>query len=297
MLGSLLLAVVPSLAVTLVGALFILRRGERWPLRAEGDGRLIGGLALLVGILVGVIPSFVAISPFLLLGAAIIVLVGLIDDRIDLSPWQKLLGQGVAAALATIGLSSIRSVTLGLTVSLGGGQWVLTFLWTLGMMNAVNLIDGLDGLALAVLVSPLTALTLIASLTGESVVAILAAATLGAVLGFYPFNRHHGHLLLGDTGAGLLGYLLAVLTLTILTRDLKGWSIVPALFLAVVPLSDTVFAVVRRLARGRSIFQGDKQHIHHRLAAYLGVKKAVALLAVISFISSCTAFLLWRAGI
>lgn len=291
------MAVLPSLAVTIVGALLILHIGRAWPLRAADDGRPIGGPVLLVGILVGMIPVFSDFDPFLAAGAAVIVVVGLIDDRIDLSPWYKLLGQGVAATLAAIGLSSLHLISLGTAVYLGSAQRVLTFLWVVGLMNAVNLIDGLDGLAIATLFPPLTALIIIASSLGSSVGAILAAATLGALVGFYPFNRHRGRLLLGDTGAELLGYLLAILTLMILNRGPEGWSILPALFFAAVPLSDTAFTVVRRIIRGQSIFQGDKRHIHHRLAIRFGARKAVAILAGTSIVSSGIAFLLWRAGL
>lgn len=291
------MAVLPSLAVTIVGALLILHIGRAWPLRAADDGRPIGGPVLLVGILVGMIPVFSDLNPFLAAGAAVIVVVGLIDDRIDLSPWYKLLGQGVAATLAAIGLSSLHLISLGTAVYLGSAQRVLTFLWVVGLMNAVNLIDGLDGLAIATLFSPLTALIIIASSPRNSVGEILAAAMLGALVGFYPFNRHRGRLLLGDTGAELLGYLLAILTLMILNRGPEGWSILPALFFAAVPLSDTTFTVVRRIIRGQSIFQGDKRHIHHRLAIRFGVRKAVAILAGTSIVSSGIAFLLWRAGL
>lgn len=291
------MAVLPSLAVTTVGALLILHIGRAWPLRAADDGRPIGGPVLLVGILVGMIPVFSDLNPFLAAGAAVIVVVGLIDDRIDLSPWYKLLGQGVAATLAAIGLSSLHLISLGTAVYLGSAQRVLTFLWVVGLMNAVNLIDGLDGLAIATLFPPLTALIIIASSPRSSVGAILAAAMLGALVGFYPFNRHRGRLLLGDTGAELLGYLLAILTLMILNRGPEGWSILPALFFAAVPLSDTAFTVVRRIIRGQSIFQGDKRHIHHRLAIRFGVRKAVAILAGTSIVSSGIAFLLWWAGL
>ena len=291
------MAVLPSLAVTIVGALLILRIGRAWPLRAADDGRPIGGPVLLVGILVGMIPVFSDLNPFLAAGAAVIVVVGLIDDRIDLSPWYKLLGQGVAATLAAIGLSSLHLISLGTAVYLGSAQRVLTFLWVVGLMNAVNLIDGLDGLAIVTLFPPLTALIIIASSPRSSVGAILAAAMLGALVGFYPFNRHRGRLLLGDTGAELLGYLLAILTLMILNRGPEGWSILPALFFAAVPLSDTAFTVVRRIIRGQSIFQGDKRHIHHRLAIRFGVRKAVAILAGTSIVSSGIAFLLWWAGL
>ena len=282
--------------VTILGAFAILCVVKRWPFYARGDGRAIGGLALVIGILVGgavIIPS---INPLILLAATIIVLIGLVDDRIDLSPWQKLVGQGIAAALATAGLSSIEAVSLGVPLPLGNAQWIVTFLWILTLINAANLIDGLDGLLITVLAPSFGALAIVAILGKNVTGGALSLAVLGALLGFYPLNRHHGRLLLGDTGAEFIGYLLALLTLTILRRGGEEWSIVPALLIAAVPLSDTAFAVLRRLVHHRSIFQGDREHIHHRLAAHRGERKAVITLGIVSLLTSVLALLLWRYG-
>jgi len=296
MLGSVLLGGMLSAITTLVGGWFILCAGRRWPLWAEEDIRPIGGPAIVAGVVVGVSPIIVLLNPFLLLGAAVIVLVGLIDDRVDLAPWQKLLGQGVAAAMVMIAFPSIRALFLGSTVHLGAAAGMVPFLWTLGLVNGVNLIDGLDGLVIAILFAPIVSLILLGLSVGNPLGAAFAAASLGVLIGFYPYNRHRGRLLLGDTGAELLGYQLAVLTLMILNRGTAGWGILPALFLAALPVSDTVFAVVRRLVHRRSIFQGDKQHIHHRLALRFGTKKAVTILAMVSFVLSCGALLLWWTG-
>jgi UDP-GlcNAc:undecaprenyl-phosphate GlcNAc-1-phosphate transferase len=231
-----------------------------------------------------------------LLGSGVIILIGLIDDRIDLSPWQKLVGQGIAAALATAGLSSIKAVSLGVPLPLGSVQWIVTFLWILTLINAANLIDGLDGLLITVLAPSFGALAIVAILGKNVTGGILSLAVLGALLGFYPLNRHHGRLLLGDTGSEFIGYLLALLTLTILQRGEGKWAIVPALLIAAVPLSDTVFAVLRRLVHHRSIFRGDREHIHHRLAAHIGARKAVITLGIVSLFTSILALLLWWYG-
>ena len=282
--------------VTTSGALAILYVVKQWPFHARGDGRAIGGLALVFGALAGagmIIPS---IDPFLLLGAGVIIFIGLIDDRIDLSPWQKLVGQGIAAALATAGLSSIQAVSLGSPLPLGNAQSVVTFLWILTLINAANLIDGLDGLLITVLVPSFSALAIVAILGKNVTGGVLSLAALGALSGFYPLNRHHGRLLLGDTGAEFIGYLLAILTLTIFQRGEGEWAIVPALLIAAVPLSDTTFAVLRRLVHQRSIFRGDREHIHHRLAAHVGESKAVTALGIVSLFTSILALLLWRYG-
>lgn len=292
--GSLLLASGLAWITTSAGALLILHVKDRWPFHAKGDGRTIGGLALVIGILAGGAVITPSINPFLLLAASIIVLIGLIDDRVDLSPWQKLLGQGVAAALATVGLSPIHAVSLGITLPLGDAQWIVTFLWILTLTNAVNLIDGLDGLLITVLAPSFSTLA-IAALLGKNVPGgVLSLAVLGALLGLYPFNRYRGRLLLGDTGAEFIGYLLALLTLTVFQRGEGEWTIAPALLIAAVPLSDTAFAVLRRLVHRRSIFRGDRGHIHHRLAARMGAKKAVLSLGFISLFTSALALFLWR---
>jgi len=283
-----------SVVGVVFGSLAILSLGRSWPLRVKGDGRAIGGPALLLGAIAGGIPFFSTLPLPLILGGIVILSVGLIDDIMDLAPWQKLIGQGIAALLVVIGLSSRCSLLIAampLPTFLGyAGTWI----WVVGVTNAVNLVDGLDGVVLGILLAPLLVLLAIALGNGNPG---LTGVSLGMVIGFYPFNRHRGRLLLGDTGAELLGYLLSLLILTNLSHDVEGWHIVPALFLVAVPLGDTAFAILRRLAHGRPVFQGDKRHIHHRLAKRFGVRKAVLILTFISLIFSCGGWLLWRIGI
>ena len=294
--GTLFIAAGLGWGVTTLGAFAILYVVKQWPFHARGDGRIIGGLALVIGILIGggvIIPS---IDPFLLLGSGMIILIGLIDDRVDLTPWQKLLGQGIAAALATAGLSSIEALSLGVPLPLGNVQWIVNFLWILTLINAANLIDGLDGLLITVLAPSFGTLAIVATLEKNVTGGALSLAALSALLGFYPFNRHHGRLLLGDTGAEFIGYLLALLTLTIFQRGQGEWAIIPALLIATVPLSDTAFAVLRRLVHHRSIFRRDREHIHHRLAIRIGARKAVTTLGIMSLFTSIFAFFLWQYG-
>jgi UDP-GlcNAc:undecaprenyl-phosphate GlcNAc-1-phosphate transferase len=296
MTGRLVWACTSTLLVSAGLTLLFVRLGPRWPLRARGDGRGIGGPAFALALLVGVAPVLPEIGTWLALGGAAIVWVGLLDDLVGLSPWQKLLGQSVGAALATAALSDAVPALLGVTVPIGAGRVVVSFLWVLTLTNAVNLIDGLDGLAVSVLAPPFIGLLVLAGLRGRAVEVTAVAATLAALAGFAPANRRPARLLLGDTGAELLGYLLAAFALAILRRGEAGWAIVPAVFLAGVPLADTLFAVARRLARRRPVFARDEGHIHHRLAARLGVGQAVALLAGVSLLASGAAVLLWCAG-
>ena len=151
------------------------------------------------------------------------------------------------------------------------------------MTNAVNLIDGLDGLACGV--SAIASLTMfvVALLVAESNVAVLLAALMGACLGFLPYNMNPAKVFMGDTGALLLGYLLATLSVVGMFKFYAVVTfIVPVLALAL-PLLDTMFAIVRRMLRGQSPFTPDRGHLHHRLVDLgLNHKQAVALMYAIS---------------
>jgi len=293
---TLFMSAVFSFSVTLVSGSLICYAKRYWVLRDREDGRPIGGPAVLLGILAGGVFMSPGPNYFFLLGAGVVFLVGLVDDLIDLSPWQKLLGQGVAAILAVIGLPLAHLSLFGSSINLGMTWYIIPLFYILGLTNAVNLIDGLDGLVTSILLPPLVVMFVLSCQMTNYVGIGLSLTVLCSLIGFYPLNRHPGRLLLGDTGAELLGYLFAVASLLILRKSTQGigWAIVPALFLACVPLSDILFAIARRLSCGRSIFAGDKQHIHHRLAARLGTRKTVCVLTVISLFSSLAGFFLWH---
>ncbi len=274
----------------------LVRLGARWPLQAKRDGRGLGGPAVVLGVLAGIAPALPEVGTWLALGGAAIVLVGLLDDLLDLSPWQKLLGQAVGASLAAVGLAQASPVLFGVSVPLGAGRVVVTFLWVLTVTNAVNLIDGLDGLAVGVLLAPVACLLAVAVRQGMAAEGVVGVSALAVLVGFAPANVGRARLLLGDTGAEFLGYLLAVLSLAVLRRGETGWAIIPAVLLAAVPLGDTLFAVARRVVAKKPVFERDEGHIHHRLAARLGARGAVAALTGMSLVASGLAFLLWSAG-
>jgi len=291
MTRSVLLCLLLASAITPALAALILSL-PRWPLRAVGDGRRIGGPALVAGLLAGTATALAQLPGFLLAGAGAVLLLGLLDDRFDLRAWQKLLVQAVAAGLAVTALGPVRRVFLGLAVPTGPFAVAVPFLWLLGTTNAANLIDGLDGLAACVLTPSFAALGALAILNGDLPGALVALAAAGALAAFYPFNRRPARLLLGDTGAEFLGFVLGILALRILSPAPGAWSAGPAILLMLVPLSDTGFAVGRRLMRGRSILRGDRQHIHHRLAGRLGEARAAVLLSAIAALCALGAALL-----
>jgi len=299
MIRSALVAGGVSLGVASVVLWGIFAARTRWPLRAKGDRRPLAGLAVGLGCLVGTASVSNVIPLLVLLGGAAILLVGALDDWIDLAPWQKLLGQAVAAGLAAAGLAPLSLSFFGLDVSLGAAAWTVPFLWVMALTNAVNLIDGLDGLAVTTVASPFVALLGLALWEGDPLGAVVSGATLGALVAFLPANLPQARLLLGDAGAELLGYLLALLTLLLVDGqggEPRTWAVIPSLLFAAIPLCDTAFAVLRRAARGRSILCGDEGHIHHRLARRFGSGRAVLLLAAASALCTVGGVLLWRAG-
>ena len=261
----------------------------------------MGGLAIFIGFVLAVL-LFVNIStPVLgmLLGTVIIAVMGAVDDIVSLRPGIKLLGQIVAAIVAIrCGLvfehiSNPNFLAQETFIEIGWLSAPLTLLWIVGCTNAVNLIDGLDGLAVGV--SAISSLTmLVVSLfVSEPAVSIILAALVGACIGFMPYNLNPAKIFMGDVGSQMLGFVLSTVSImglfklhTIIT------FIVPVLALAV-PLTDTVFAFVRRILRGQSPFHADRGHLHHRLLAMgMSQKQAVAVIYGISALLGLVAVLL-----
>lgn len=230
---------------------------------------LLGGLAIFISFLVGV--SF--IQPFhqvhlpLLLGSLVIVLLGIVDDRYDLSPRIKLIGQ-IAATSIVVFFGGIQvdfiNLPLGGTLEFGYLSIPITFLWIIGVTNAINLIDGLDGLSAGVSGIALIAITGMAFLMSDFYVMTIALLLVGSIIGFLPYNFHPAKIFMGDTGALFLGFMIAVLSLLGFKNITFISFIVPILILGV-PLSDTLFAIIRRIVNKRPISAPDKTHLHHCL--------------------------------
>jgi UDP-GlcNAc:undecaprenyl-phosphate GlcNAc-1-phosphate transferase len=162
-----------------------------------------------------------------------------------------------------------------------------------GITNSVNLIDGLDGLANGV--STISALTLlvIALLVSESQVALVMAALVGACIGFMPYNRNPAKMFMGDTGSTFLGYILATISIQGLFKYYAIVSFVVPFLVLGLPMFDTLFAIIRRLAHGQNPMAPDRGHIHHRLIDMgLNQKQAVAALYVVSSILGLSAVVL-----
>ena len=227
------------------------------------------------------------------LGAvSLVVLTGAIDDWRAVRPWQKLAGQliaGVAVFAAGFRLEAI-GFPWGGAVSLGLLALPATLLWVAFFTNAVNLIDGKDGVATGVSVFAAAAVAAVAADTGHPAVALLCVGIAGAGLGFLPFNLPPASLILGDAGALLLGFVLATLSLRGAT-GIEGsvFIAVPVLALGF-PVLDTLLAAARRLLEGRHPFTGDTDHIHHRLEQLeLGPRGVLAALYLLSALFAAAA--------
>ena len=251
----------------------------------------MGGIAIFIGFVLSVI-VFVSFTPQImgiLLGSLIIAVMGAVDDVVSLKPWAKLLGQIVAALVAircgvifTV-ISNPNFLSYNTTIPIGSLALPLTVLWIVGCTNAVNLIDGLDGLAVGVSAISSFSMMIVSLFVADANTTFILAALCGACVGFIPYNTTPAKIFMGDVGAQFLGFVLATTSITGLFKlHTVITFIVPVLAMAI-PLADTVFAIVRRTLKGQSPFHADKGHFHHRLLAMgLSQKQAVAVLYGIS---------------
>lgn len=203
----------------------------------------------------------------LFVGGAIMCAVGFVDDTRGMRAVHKLLAQ-VAVAIIAYGFGyRIDAIALPVVGSLSMGVFALpiTITWIVGIINAVNLIDGLDGLAAGVVFFASLTLFVVAHIAGVTLVPLLMAAMMGAVVGFLFYNFNPARIFMGDSGSYFLGYVLAVSSLAGVPKASAAVALlVPVLALGV-PIFDVLFAMLRRVLERRSIFSPDRGHIHHRL--------------------------------
>jgi UDP-GlcNAc:undecaprenyl-phosphate GlcNAc-1-phosphate transferase len=223
-----------------------------------------------------------------LLGGIVIAVIGAADDIWTMRARHKLLGQVVVAfALCVSGLA-VPSVELpwGHVIHLGFMSYPLTMLWVVGVMNAINLIDGLDGLAAGISEIALGAVLILSVTLSMPSLGMYAAALSGAVLGFLLYNFNPASIFMGDTGSLFLGYFLSV-SLFVAGRHPSTGAVsfaVPLLILAV-PVADTLLAICRRALRGKGLFSPDKEHVHHRLlGSGLSHRTTVLVLYAVCFV-------------
>ena len=255
---------------------------------------LLGGLAILGAI---VIPSAALGHSHgfwgIIAGAALMAMLGALDDIHPLHPAVKLGGMmAIASIPAFLGIT-IDHVTLPVlgVFDLGWWQYPVTIVWIVAIANIVNFIDGMDGLAAGFCgIAALTFAVLAASLGREDAAAICAIVA-GATLGFLRYNFHPATIFMGDAGALMLGYLLAAMAIQGVLKTAAAVSLVLPLVILALPILDTSFVIAKRLKYGRPIYEADRSHFHHRFAN-IGFSQRRAALYVYAWCVSLSAFAL-----
>ncbi len=212
-----------------------------------------------------------AIAPAVLL----ILLVGLMDDIFGLKPWHKLLGQFIAAGMVVS--AGIRIHDFGFLILHPAIGTTVTVLWLLTCTNAINLIDGMDGLAAGISLIAAAASLAASLISGSNALAVVAAPLIGALIGFLVFNFNPASIFLGDSGSLVLGFLLGCYGVMWTGKSPALTDLAAPLIALTIPLLDVAVAITRRFLRRQPIFKADRAHIHHRLLA-LGLSHRRAVL-------------------
>ncbi|MBN1526075.1 MAG: undecaprenyl/decaprenyl-phosphate alpha-N-acetylglucosaminyl 1-phosphate transferase [Candidatus Omnitrophica bacterium] len=239
---------------------------------------LLGGLAIFFAFLIAVLTKVDLISSgyvqAMIGGIFILIMIGLIDDKMGMMPNIKLLGQFLAALVA---------IKAGVRIEFFNNYYldvIFSYLWIIGITNAFNLLDNMNGLSAGIAVISAAFLGTVAYMSGQGMVAALSFAVAGSALGFLKHNFPKASIFMGDAGSLVLGYLLATIAI-LASWKTSSWTtsiMIPILILGY-PIFDTTLVTVVRMLERRSIFQGGKDHSSHRLAL-LGLKRFRAVLVI-----------------
>ncbi len=229
----------------------------------------------------------------------LILLLGMADDKWELPPWAKFGGQIVIVYLMWRGNVRIQTLpfTSGLHVLADWQSLLLTELWVLGLMNGINFIDGVDGLASGVCAIAAGSLAIIEHLQGATWAAAAAAAVSGACFGFLRWNFPPAKIYLGDTGALLIGFWLAAIAIAAAAKTAAATALgVPMLVLGI-PVADTLWAVIRRTLAGQAPWKADRGHLHHRLLerGFTPLKISLVMYSVTATLGAAAIAFVWLA--
>jgi UDP-GlcNAc:undecaprenyl-phosphate GlcNAc-1-phosphate transferase len=286
-----------AMIVTMAWLPLLVRYAPRWGIVDRPGVRKVhmapvprvGGLAMAVGVMIAALLTIHLQEQdrWFLIAAAVLVVFGAIDDRFDLDYRIKLLGQLLAVSMVVFGGGlEVHWITLDDRFVLPG--WVslpLTIFFLVGVTNAINLADGLDGLAGGTTFLCLCALALLASVGEQGPPIALALAFAGAVIGFLRFNTYPASVFMGDAGSQLLGFAVGVLSVRATQSAATQISAAIPILLLALPILDTLSVMVQRIGEGRSPFSADKNHLHHKLLV-LGFDHHEAVM-VIYFVQAC----------
>ncbi|WP_273124361.1 glycosyltransferase family 4 protein [Bacillus weihaiensis] len=252
----------------------------------------MGGLAIFIGVIAGFLylrPQSLYMNE-VIIGAVIIILVGILDDKYTLQARYKFIGQLVAAIVVASSGLLIEKFTVPFfgIIYLDVWSYPVTVLWIIAITNAINLIDGLDGLAAGVSSIAMTSILIMAFADSQIVVIALCFILIGSTLGFLFHNFYPAKIFMGDTGALFLGYSIAIISMLGLFKNITLFSFIIPIIVLAVPIFDTVFAIIRRFLNKKSIAAPDKLHLHYCLVD-LGFSHKGSVL-IIYFFSACFGF-------
>jgi UDP-GlcNAc:undecaprenyl-phosphate GlcNAc-1-phosphate transferase len=266
----------------------------------------LGGLALFLGVFVPSLAFLDLSGPYrgILLGAAVATTVGMADDFRGLPWWVKLGGQSAAAAIAIdfgVRIDRFTFPVVGIHELPYWSSVVLTMLWIVAIMNMVNFLDGLDGLAAGICGISGATFAIIALSLGRPEAAVLSAIIAGACLGFLRHNFYPARIFMGDSGALLLGFLLACVSIQGTLKTAATVALFFPLFALAVPILDTSFVLLRRLKHREPLYLPDQAHLHHRfLRRGFSQRRAVLYLyawcAILGGAALATRFVPFRAS-
>ncbi|HEY6872889.1 MAG TPA: MraY family glycosyltransferase [Geobacteraceae bacterium] len=261
----------------------------------------LGGFAIFFAFLLALLlfADFNQQTRGFLTGAVIIFLTGLADDLVGLTPKKKFVGEIIATVCAVV-VGQVSLVSLGNLfgsgeIELGPFAIPFTVLAMVGVINAINMLDGLDGLAGGVSAIALGAIGLLAFISGNHPLLLMAVALLGALLGFLKYNSYPASIFMGDAGSLLLGYSLGFFSVTLVVQGNQVISEVSPFIILAVPILDTLFVMCKRLRSGKSPFAPDRSHVHHRLLGFgFGHKASVVIVYGATYILAFFAVFCYR---
>jgi len=256
----------------------------------------LGGLAIFIGVAVGYFVAGIYKEQVtgITVGAILIILLGILDDMYELSAKVKLFGQILAASLVVWTGLTIDFITIPFIGRFELDFWAypLSIFWIVAITNAINLIDGLDGLSAGISAISIGTVAIMAGIAGANLILTLSLIILGSIIGFLFYNFYPAKIFMGDTGALFLGYCISILSLLGLYKSVTLFSFIVPIIILGVPIFDTSFAIIRRLVNKRPISSPDKSHLHHRLLAMgLSHRNTVLFIYGIGIIFSISAVL------
>lgn len=294
-ISELIIAFLISGVTTLLVTPVIMKLAVKLNAVDEPDGRRkihngikpsMGGIAIFIGAAAG----FLYLQPVhehlsaIIIGACIMILTGILDDIFEFRALYKLIGQISAALVVVSSGLLIEKLTIPFmgTVYLGNFGIIITILWIVAASNAINLIDGLDGLAAGVSAIGLSSILVMGLIDYRIIVVYLSIILIGSSVGFLYHNFYPSKIFMGDTGALFLGYSIAIVSMLGLFKNVAFFSFIVPIIVIAIPVLDTVYAIIRRFLNNEGIATADKKHIHYKLLE-MGYTHRQAVLIIYAF--------------